>query len=251
MPKFFVDNNQIVEDKIKIVGNDVNHIKNVLRKKEGDILTICNAQNGKDYLGEISKITDKEIECKINEELLNNVESNIKVTIMQGLPKSDKMELIIQKSVELGVFDITPIEMKRCVVKLNEKDKQKKITRWQKISEVASKQCGRNIIPKINPVTNIKNICNLIKEYDIVLVAYENESKTTIKEKLKQIKQSYDARKTIKIAIIIGPEGGIDEDEIKLLEENGAKLITLGKRILRTETVALNVLSIIIYELEI
>ena len=251
MPKFFVDENQIVDDKIKIVGNDVNHIKNVLRKKEKDSLVICNTSNEKDYLVDILKIKDEEIECKIVEELLDNVESNIKVTIMQGLPKSDKMELIIQKSVELGAYDITPVEMKRCVVKLTEKDKQKKIIRWQKISEVASKQCGRNIIPKINEVTSIKNICNLIKQYDIVLVAYENESKTTIKEELQEIKKMYNSEEIIKIAVIIGPEGGIDEEEIELLRNNGAKTITLGKRILRTETVALNILSVIIYELEI
>ncbi len=251
MPKFFVDDNQIIDKKIKIIGNDVNHIKNVLRKKQSDILTICNTSNKKDYLCEILKIEENFIECEIKDVIQNNVESDIHVTIMQGLPKADKMELIIQKSVELGVYDITPVEMKRCVVKLTEKDKQKKIIRWQKISEVASKQCGRNIIPKINEVTNIKNICNLIKQYDIVLVAYENENKTTIKEELQKIRKMYDSEKIIKIAVIIGPEGGMDEEEIRLLRNNGAKTITLGKRILRTETVALNILSVIIYELEI
>ena len=168
---------------------------------------------------------------------------------MQGLPKADKMELIIQKSVELGVFDITPIEMKRCVVKLNEKDKTKKIQRWQKISEVASKQCGRNIIPSINSIINIKNVCNLLNEYDIVLIAYENEKETTLKQVLNEIKQCYN-EKEIKIAIIIGPEGGIASEEVEILKESGAKSITLGKRILRTETVALSVLSVIMYELE-
>ena len=251
MPKFFVDDNQITDKKIKIIGNDVNHIKNVLRKKQSDILTICNTSNKTDYLCEILKIGENFIECEIKEEIQNYVESNIHVTIMQGLPKSDKMELIIQKSVELGAYDITPVEMKRCVVKLTEKDKQKKIIRWQKISEVASKQCGRNIIPKINEVTNIKNICNLIKQYDIVLVAYENENKTTIKEELQKIRKMYDSEKILKVAVIIGPEGGIDEEEIRLLRNNGSKTITLGKRILRTETVALNILSVIIYELEI
>ena len=248
MPKFFVDDKQIIDNKIKIIGEDINHIKNVLRKNKGDILTLCDKQNGRDYLGRISKITEEQIECEIIEELLDtSVESNIKVTIMQGLPKSDKMELIIQKSVELGAYDIIPIEMKRCVVKLNEKDKLKKLSRWQKISEVASKQCGRNIIPKINEVINLKNICNIIKQYDIVLVAYENEKEITIKEELQKI---HNDEKEIKIAIVIGPEGGIDDEEINLLKENGAKTITLGKRILRTETAALNILSIIMYELE-
>ena len=219
MPKFFANQEQVDEEKIKIIGNDVNHIKNVLRKKVGDKLTICNTFNMKDYVCEILKIDEDYIQCEIKEELENNTESNIKVTIMQGLPKADKMELIIQKSVELGVYDITPIEMKRCVVKLNEKDKQKKIQRWQKISEVAAKQCGRNIIPNINSVINIKNICNLIKEYDIVLVAYENEQEVTIKQELKKIKEKYN-NKEIKIAVVIGPEGGISPEEVALLQEH-------------------------------
>lgn len=248
MPKFFVNEEQINKI-IKITGNDVNHIKNVLRKKVGDKLTVCNTQNEIDYLCTIQEISEKHIECKIEEKLENYSESNIKVTIMQGLPKADKMELIIQKSVELGVYDIIPVEMKRCVVKLNEKDKQKKVLRWQKISEVASKQCGRNRIPKINNITNIKNICNLTKEYDILLIAYENEKLITIKQELQKIKENI-KKSEVKIGIIIGPEGGFDQSEIKMLEENGAKTITLGRRILRTETVALNVLSIIMYELE-
>lgn len=218
MPKFFVNQEQVDKEKIKIVGNDVNHIKNVLREKIGNKLTICNTDNRKDYLCEILKIEEDCIECKIREELANDVESNVKVTIMQGLPKADKMELIIQKSVELGVYDITPIEMKRCVVKIDEKDKQKKMKRWQKISEVAAKQCGRNIIPNINSIINIKNICNSIKEYDIVLVAYENEKEVTIKQELKKIKEKYN-NKEIKIAVIIGPEGGITPDEVTLLQE--------------------------------
>ena len=251
MPKFFIDNNQIADEKIKIIGNDVNHIKNVLRKKQSDIVTICNTSNKKDYLCEILKIDENFIECKITEEIQNHAESNVQVTIMQGIPKADKMELIIQKSVELGVYDITPIEMKRCVVKLNDKGKQKKLDRWQKISEVAAKQSGRNIIPHINTVViNIKNICNLLKEYDIVLVAYEKENKTTIKEELKKLKEVHIINDKIKIAVIIGPEGGIDEEEIEMLQKSGAKTITLGKRILRTETASLNILSNIMYELD-
>lgn len=249
MPKFFVTEEQVNDEKIKIIGQDVKHIKNVLRKKVGNELMICNTSTKKDYLSEIISIEENCIECKIKEQIENKVESNIKVSILQGLPKADKMELIIQKSVELGVYEITPIEMKRCVVKLNEKDKIKKIDRWQKISEVAAKQCGRNIIPNINQIINLKNVCNLFDKYDIVLVAYEDENKNTLKNELEKIKQKYNNRE-IKIGVIIGPEGGIDSEEIKMLQENGAITITLGKRILRTETVALNVLSIIMYELE-
>ena len=160
------------------------------------------------------------------------------------------MELIIQKSVELGVYDITPIEMKRCVVKLNEKEKQKKIQRWQKISEVAAKQCRRNIIPKINNVTNIQNVCNLIQDYDIVLVAYENERENTLRNEIEILKNNLQNKdEDIKIAVLIGPEGGLEEKDVELMEQNNAKIITLGNRILRTETVALNILSILIYEL--
>lgn len=246
MPKFFVKENQIESNKINIIGTDVNHIKNVLRLHENEQIEICSFENQKNYLCEIQNLSDERVECSILKELQSNTEPNVKVTIFQGLPKAEKMELVIQKSVELGVYDITPVEMQRCVVKLNEKDKLKKIDRWQKIAEVASKQSGRDIIPKINNVINVKNICNIIGEYDILLLAYEKEEKNTLKNELEKIKQN----NYKKIGVIIGPEGGIDEKEAKLLQESGAKIITLGKRILRTETVALSVLSNVMYELE-
>lgn len=248
MSKFFITNSEKNDNNIKIIGKDVNHIKNVLRKKMGDKLTICNTDTSLDYLCEIVQIDNEIIKCRILEERNNNIEPNVKVTIFQGLPKFDKMELVIQKSVELGVYNIIPVQMKRCVVKLNEKDKIKKIKRWQKISEVAAKQSGRNIIPQINEIINLKDICNLHYQYDIVLVAYENEKRNTLKKQLAKVKELN--KKEIKIAIVIGPEGGIEPEEIEMLEENGAKIITLGDRILRTETVALNILSIIMYELE-
>lgn len=248
MPKFFVAEEQINNNKIEINGQDVKHIKNVLRKKIGDKLTICNVEQALDYLCEIRNIEDDTISCNIIEKSENNAESNIKVTIFQGLPKADKMELVIQKSVELGVYEITPVEMKRCVVKLNEKDKNKKIERWQKISEVASKQSGRNIIPKINSIKRLNEICDLCSKYDILIVAYENEQKITLKQELKNAKKQ--EKDEYKIGVLIGPEGGIAPEEIETLKNNGAKIITLGKRILRTETVALNILSIIMYELQ-
>ena len=228
MPKFFVKQEQIQENRIIIKGQDVNHIKKVLRAEREEELQICNSETGENFLCEIKDISDKEVYCIIEQRIEQKVESNIKVTIFQGLPKADKMEYVIQKSVELGVYDITPIEMNRCIVKLDDKDKVKKVDRWQKISD----------------------ICDLIKNYDIVLVAYENEKQNSIKEQLKNIKDSINKSKQIKIGVVIGPEGGMDEKDIQLLEESGAKVITLGKRILRTETVALNVLSIIMYELE-
>ena len=218
MPKFFVKEEQIQENQIIILGQDVNHIKKVLRAKIGDELQICNSQNGENFLCEIDNLEEEKIICQIKEKIQEQVESNIEVTIFQGLPKADKMEYIIQKSVELGVYDITPVEMKRCVVKLNEKDKSKKIERWQKISEVAAKQCGRDIIPQINNIINIKNICNLIQEYDMVLVAYENEEKNTLKEQLENIKKQNNSKSKVKIGIIIGPEGGLEEKDVETLK---------------------------------
>lgn len=266
MPKFFVKENQIKGSKITILGNDVNHIKNVLREKVGNEINICEIEKEQDYLCEIVKIENDKIECEIKQKLINETESNIKVSIFQGLPKSDKMELIIQKSVELGAYDIIPTKMNRCVVKLKEKDADKKIQRWQKISEVAAKQCGRSHIPTIQNITNIEKICQESKNYDIVIVAYEKEDKNTIKKELKKLQEqvkennqtgnqeipnkAIEKKKEIKIAIVIGPEGGIEEEEINKLEKCGAKIVTLGKRILRTETVALHILSIIMYELE-
>ena len=248
MPKFFVPTDQIKEETILIQNEDVNHIKNVLRSKINDKIDICDYNTSKNYICEIVKIEDKKIECKIIKKVESNVESKIKVSIFQGLPKADKMELVIQKSVELGAFDITPIEMKRCVVKLNEKDKTRKIQRWQKISETAGKQSGRDIIPQINNIINVKKLCEKFGEYDLILVAYENEKENTLKQELKKIKNI--KKEEIKIAIIIGPEGGIDNEEIEQFKSYNAKIITLGNRILRTETVALNMLSIIMYELD-
>ena len=249
MPKFFIKNEQKSNNKIIIIGQDVKHIKNVLRKKINDKIIVCNSETTRNYICKIKDITDEKIECEIIENIEENVESNVQISIFQGLPKADKMELIIQKSVELGAYDITPVEMQRCIVKLEDKDKIKKIQRWQKISEVAAKQSGRNIIPNINNIIDLENVCNLCQNYDIVLVAYENEKENKLKYQIKKIKEKI--KSDIKIAILIGPEGGIDEKEIEILKEiDNVKIITLGKRILRTETVALNMLSIVMYELE-
>ena len=247
MPKFFVKNNQVNNETITIIGEDVNHIKNVLRLNIDDNIHICNVDTAINYICGISKISNEEIECIIFNKIESISESNVHINIFQGLPKSDKMELIIQKSVELGANEITPVEMKRSVSKIEEKSKSKKLERWQKISEVAAKQCGRDTIPKINSITSIKNICNLISEYDIVLLAYENEENNTLKNELLKIKNN--KKENLKIGIIIGPEGGLDTEEVQKLKENGAKVVTLGKRILRTETVAFTMISIIMYEL--
>ncbi len=246
MPRFFVKTEQIKENKIQIIGTDVKHIKNVLRKQIGENVEICNSDNGKAYDCIITDIEEKYIDTEILNELIEE-KSNILVDIYQGIPKSDKMELIIQKSVELGVNSIIPVAMKRCVAKIEPKDENKKIDRWQKIAESAAKQSGRTIIPEIRKIATIQDIAKLSNQYDSIIVAYENEKQNTIKNELLKLKE----KEPIKIAVVIGPEGGLEESDVKLLKESGARIVTLGNRILRTETVALNILSIIMYELEI
>ncbi len=245
MKKFFVTENQISNQKITIIGDDVNHIKNVLRLNSGDKINICNTNTSENYICTISEILKKEIICSIDSEIKSEAESNVKIDIFQGLPKADKMELIIQKGTELGVCSFIPVKFKRCIVKIDGKDESKKILRWQKIAEVASKQSGRDIIPQIKNIQNVENICNLFPEYDIVLLAYELENKNYLKNELRKLNNE-----TLKIAVIIGPEGGIEESEVEILKKAGAKVVSLGKRILRTETVALVMSAIINYELE-
>ena len=155
MPRFFVKSEQIIQDEIHIIGEDVKHIKNVLRKQAGDNIEVCNQENGKAYKCEITAVKDEEIVNNIIEEL-SHVEDKIKIDIYQGLPKADKMELIIQKSVELGVNSIIPIEMKRCVVKIDSKSESKKRERWQKIAESAAKQSGRNTVPEIGRIVKVE-----------------------------------------------------------------------------------------------
>ena len=248
MPKFFIKTENLKEnEEIWITGSDVNHIKNVLRKKIDDKINICNSDTQKNYECVIKNIEENKIVCKILDEVKSLAESNLNITIFQGLPKSDKMELIIQKGTELGVSEFVPVSFKRSIVKISPKDEKKKIDRWNKISEVAAKQSKRDIIPKVRNVESIKNVCNEIKNYDIVLLAYELEENNYIKNELLKIKNT---KENYKIAVIIGPEGGIEKEEVEVLENAGAKVISLGKRILRTETVALQVSSIIMYELE-
>jgi len=248
MPKFFVKTNQIKENKIEIINEDLNHIKNVLRKKIEDRIDICDSDTHIDYSCKIKEITDNKILCDIVDKNEHNTDINLEIDIFQGLPKADKMELVIQKSVELGVNKIIPVELKRCIVKIDKKDEIKKIQRWQKISEVAAKQCGRSNIPKVENIMAIQNICNIIKNYDKMLIAYEEDKDHILKNEINELKKM--EKKNLKIGVLIGPEGGLDKEEVEILKQNGAKVITLGKRILRTETVALNVLSILMYELE-
>lgn len=247
MPKFFVNSEQINNNEIKIIGNDVNHIKNVLRLSINDKIKICDKDKHINYNCVISNIDSEYVMTKIIDKEESNVEAKTQIHVFQGLPKGDKLEFIIEKLTEIGVKELTPVAMKRSVVKLQEKDKAKKMLRWNKIAEVAAKQSGRDEILKINDVINYKNIFNYLKDYDIVLLAYEKEEKLTLKKALSKL----DKTKENKVAVLIGPEGGFDDIEIEQAKQNSpVNIVTLGKRILRTETAPLVISSNILYELE-
>lgn len=201
MYKFFVENKQISNNQIKIIENDYNHMINVLRMKIGDKILVTNKLTNETFECEINKINPKEVICDMVSVDTKKVEMNVKVDLFQGLPKSDKMECIIQKCVELGVHKITPVNMKYCVAKINDEDK--KNLRWNKISEVAAKQCKRNMIPRIDKSINMLELYKQIKNYDLAIVAYENEKNITIKDVLKK---NSDIKN---IAVVIGPEGRV------------------------------------------
>lgn len=243
MYKFFVEDNQINNDKIVINNEDYNHLVNVLRMKIGDVILITNKNSKETYKCEIDEIKINEVKCNILNKENKKVELEVKIDLYQGLPKADKMEYIIQKSVELGVNKIVPVNMKYCIAKI--KDEEKKNIRWNKISEVAAKQCKRNIIPKIDKSINMDTLYNEIKKYDLVIVAYENEENITLKTALRE------SAKIKNIAVVVGPEGGFSLDEVDKLRENGAKIVSLGNRILRTETAPITILSMLVYEYEL
>lgn len=241
MHNFFVNNNQIENNTVRIYNQDAKHISTVLRMKKDEKIYVSNKDTGIKYLSKIEQISKDEVLCTIINEVAST-ESCISVTLFQGLPKADKMEYIIQKSVELGVYEIVPVEMKNCIYKL--KDENKKLQRWQVIAETAAKQSKRNVIPRVSKLENIDSLCNKIDKYDLVIIAYESEENITLKQVLKSSKEAKN------IAIIIGPEGGLDKKEIDKLVDSGAKVSSLGKRILRTETAPVAMLSMIMYEYE-
>lgn len=244
MHHFFVSPNQIDDKYVTITGGDVNHIKNVLRMKVNEELLISNGQD-KDYYCKIEAISDDEIKALILDEEFEGTELPTELYLFQGLPKSDKMELIIQKAVELGVKEIIPVATKRCVVKLDDKKEASKIKRWQAISESAAKQSRRTIIPEISSVMSFKEAINRAKEFELGIIPYENfkDMKET-KEVLSKV------QKGIKIGIFIGPEGGFEESEVQYALDNGIHPISLGKRILRTETAGLAIASVLMFQLE-
>lgn len=245
MYQFFVEPSQIQGRRIVITGGDVNHIRNVLRMKAGEEIAVSNGIDGKEYRCGIETFTDDEVICTLRFIKEDGVELASGIYLFQGLPKADKMELIVQKAVELGACEVIPVAMKRCVVRLDEKKAAAKRVRWQGISEAAAKQSKRAVIPQVRPVMSFKEAVAYAQTMDVRLIPYE------LAQDMQHTKALIGAvRPGQKIAVFIGPEGGFEENEIQAALEAGIEPITLGRRILRTETAGFTVISWLMYQLE-
>lgn len=243
MYNFFVDDNSRQNNCYYITGSDFNHIKNVLRMKTGETFLVSNG--GMSSLCALESFDGDTAVARIIEENYQNTELPVKIYLFQGLPKSDKMELIIQKTVELGIEKIIPVEMSRCVVKLDDKKKKSKQSRWQTIAESAAKQSKRNSIPEVCEVLTYKQALEKAKELDVFLVPYESKNgMADTKEALAQIKNG------MSVGIFIGPEGGFDDNEIASATDANGRIISLGKRILRTETAAMTAVAMCMLHVE-
>lgn len=246
MHKFFVKKENITDNLAVIEGDDVKHIYKVLRLNIGDKISI-NDLEGTEYLGEITDINKKQVLVKLLEKLPINNESPINIYLYQGLPKSNKMDLIVQKGTELGVKEITPVLTERVVVK-GELSEFKKVDRWNRISLEACKQCKRTLIPKINSPIEFDELIKDIQSMDLIIVPYENEEGFGIKNVMSSLKD--EVKNEVKnVAVVVGSEGGFEQFEIDKLKALGAYIVTLGPRILRTETAGFVCVSLLMYEL--
>lgn len=245
MYQFFIPSSQIMGNDLVIRGKDVNHIKNVLRMKPGEEISIKAEGDDKEYRCEIASLEEEEIRCRLMFIKEEGVELPCNITLYQGLPKSDKMEWIIQKAVELGVSRIVPVASKRAVVKLDEKKAEQKRKRWQSISEAAAKQSKRGRIPEIAAVMTMSQAVEYASGDQVKIMAYElAEGMESTKQLIENIKPGEN------ISLFIGPEGGFTEEEVILAKEKGFRAVTLGRRILRTETAGMTVLAWLMYHLE-
>lgn len=245
MYQFFVEPSQIQGKRIVITGGDVNHIRNVLRMKIGEEIAVSNGADGKEYRCGIEEFTEDEVVCTLRFVKEDGLELPAKVTLFQGLPKADKMEFIVQKMVELGAYRIVPVATKRAVVKLDEKKAKARVTRWQAIAEAAAKQSKRRIVPQVGEVCTMKEALAQAASMNLKLIPYElSEGMAKTRELIEKAAPGQE------IAIFIGPEGGFEEAEVAMAMEAGFVPVTLGKRILRTETAGLTVMAWLMYRLE-
>lgn len=244
MYHFFVNQDQIGPETVTVTGPDVNHIKNVLRMKPGEEVLISNGVD-RDYLCKLETIAADCVTAAIVSVTEGGTELPVKFYLFQGLPKSDKMELIIQKAVELGVYQVIPVETRRTVVKLDAKKEDAKVRRWNAVSESAAKQSKRLIIPEVTGVMSFREALQYAGGFDKNIIPFEHaEGMADTKAYFAGI------RPGMSCGIFIGPEGGFEDDEIAMASEAGVKPVTLGKRILRTETAGLAVLSVLMFQME-
>ena len=243
MYQFFVEDDQIGEDTIRVTGSDVNHMKNVLRMKPGERVRVSN-QGGRDFLCSVETLFDDEVILHIEEKDIPGTELPAKIYLFQGIPKGERMETVIEKAVELGVYEIIPVAMKYCVVKLDEKKAEKKVARWQEIARSAAKQSKRSIVPRIHPPMSFKEAASYAMQCDRRLVPYENEEGMAATVRAFEGIGGADS-----ISVFIGPEGGFAEEEIDALRAD-SQVISLGKRILRTDTASITMLSMLMMHLE-
>lgn len=245
MHQFFVEAPQIQGRRIVITGGDVNHIRNVLRMRPGEEIAVFNGLDGKEYRCGIEEIREDEVICSLRFIREDGVELPAKVTVFQGLPKADKMDFIVQKLVELGVYAVVPVATRRAVVKLDEKKAAAKTERWQAIAEAAAKQSRRALVPRIGKVCTVREALAQAAGMDVKLIPYElSAGMAETRRRIEEVKPGQE------IAVFIGPEGGFEEAEVLLAQEAGFVPVTLGKRILRTETAGLTVMAWLMYRLE-
>lgn len=249
MFQFFIDRNQLNNGKAYIEGDDRNHIKNVLRMKEGDELNVVIEGDTNEYRCAIDDFDGDRVNLSVRFIKESDVELKSKIYLLQGMPKSDKLEMIIQKTVELGVYEIIPVSLKRSLVKLDDKKLKSRTERWNSISLAASKQSKRKIVPKVSAPKSLDEALLYLKDKDVKvkIMPYELSDFDSM-DKTRKIIGS--VKEGESIAILIGPEGGFDEGEVALAKEEGFETVTLGHRILRTETAPLVVLSWLVYNLE-
>lgn len=245
MYQFFVEPEQIQGKEILIRGGDVNHIRNVLRMRVGQELSVSNGVDGREYRCQISAFQEDQILCELRFVKEEGVELPSRIYLLQGLPKADKMETIIQKAVELGVYQVIPVAAHRSVVKLDERKAAARVARWQSIAEAAAKQSRRGVIPRVQQVMNWDQALGYVREMPVKLIPYElAEDMDRTRAILEGLEPGQD------IAVFIGPEGGFEEREVASAVAAGAVPVTLGRRILRTETAGMTVLSWLMYRLE-
>lgn len=243
MYQFFVEEDAVFANGILIAGADVNHIRNVLRMKPGEQIRVSTS-SGENYLCRISEFNESGVLAEIAGEM-PATELSSRIVLYQGLPKSDKFEFIIQKAVELGAAEIVPVAMKNCVAKPDEKKVENKRKRWQSIAESAAKQSKRSVIPSVHGMISFRDAVEAAAAFDIGLVCYENERGMSGTRAIIEA-----IRPGQSIAVFIGPEGGFDASEIALAKEAGMRTVSLGNRILRTETAGLAMLSVLMYHVE-